>query len=194
MSIAELPLSPVTRRMTAAEFLALPDEQPCELVKGVIVEMNPPSPRHAIVISNLNYLLTTWARTHHSGLAGGHETALQTKSEPDTVRGIDGFYISFARLKGNVLPEGPLLPAPELCIEVRSPSNRWTDLLEKAVEYLKIGVEEVWLVEPTLPPADRFIESHRLDRDPIRFRMGEILTSPSLKEFQMEVGQAFSGI
>ncbi len=93
-----------------------------------------------------------------------------------------------------MLPEGPLLPAPELCIEVRSPSNRWTDLLEKAVEYLKIGVEEVWLVEPTLAPADRFIESHRLDRDPIRFRMGETLTSPSLKEFQMEVGQAFSGI
>jgi Uma2 family endonuclease len=42
--------------------------------------------------------------------------------------------------------ENPLMQAPELCIEVASPSNSRKELREKIDAYLSAGAEEVWIV------------------------------------------------
>ena len=42
--------------------------------------------------------------------------------------------------------ENPLMRAPELCIEVASPSNSRKELREKTEAYLSAGAEEVWIV------------------------------------------------
>jgi Uma2 family endonuclease len=44
--------------------------------------------------------------------------------------------------------ESPLMRAPELCIEVVSPSNSRQELREKIDAYLATGAEEVWIVYP----------------------------------------------
>jgi Uma2 family endonuclease len=44
--------------------------------------------------------------------------------------------------------ENPLMRAPELCIEVVSPSNSRKELTEKTEAYLAAGAEEVWIVYP----------------------------------------------
>jgi Uma2 family endonuclease len=44
--------------------------------------------------------------------------------------------------------ETPLTRAPELCIEVVSPSNSRQELREKIDAYLAAGAEEVWIVYP----------------------------------------------
>ena len=44
--------------------------------------------------------------------------------------------------------ENPLMRAPELCIEVVSPSNSRKELNEKTRAYLAAGAEEVWIVYP----------------------------------------------
>jgi len=50
----------------------------------------------------------------------------------------------------------PLMRAPELCIEVVSPSNSRKELTEKTQAYLAAGAEEVWIVYPR----SRRIEVH----------------------------------
>ena len=42
--------------------------------------------------------------------------------------------------------ETPYSQAPELCVEVVSPSNSKQEMLEKAELYLQAGAEEVWVV------------------------------------------------
>ena len=42
----------------------------------------------------------------------------------------------------------PLMRAPELCIEVVSPSNSRKELSEKTRGYLAAGAEEVWIIYP----------------------------------------------
>jgi Uma2 family endonuclease len=44
--------------------------------------------------------------------------------------------------------ESPLMRAPELCIEVVSPSNSRQEMREKIDAYLATGAEEVWIVYP----------------------------------------------
>jgi len=51
----------------------------------------------------------------------------------------------FIRAHGS---ETPLTRAPELCIEVVSPSNSIKEMAEKRTAYLAAGAEEVWLVYP----------------------------------------------
>jgi Uma2 family endonuclease len=41
--------------------------------------------------------------------------------------------------------ESPLMNAPELCIEVASPSNSTKELQEKVTAYLGAGAQEVWI-------------------------------------------------
>jgi Uma2 family endonuclease len=47
----------------------------------------------------------------------------------------------------------PIIPAPDVCVEVRSPNNS-IDSLEKRDAYLRAGAKEVWICDP-----DRFFDS-----------------------------------
>ena len=38
--------------------------------------------------------------------------------------------------------------APEICVEVQSPSNAWAEMEEKVTPYLAKGAQEVWICEP----------------------------------------------
>jgi Uma2 family endonuclease len=65
----------------------------------------------------------------------------------DGVRVADVAWISDARRAGfgNVTPYPR---APEVCVEILSPSNTWGEMHMKAGLYLQAGAEEVWLVHP----------------------------------------------
>jgi hypothetical protein len=47
----------------------------------------------------------------------------------------------------NVDARGFLLSAPELCVEVMSPSNRWEEMRHKALLYLAAGAQEAWVCD-----------------------------------------------
>jgi Uma2 family endonuclease len=47
------------------------------------------------------------------------------------------------------LPEGgPLVSPPFLCIEILSPDDRMTDVLDRVRDYLDSGVKYVWVIDP----------------------------------------------
>jgi len=78
------------------------------------------------------------------------------------VRGADVLFISHERLK-DASPEGFLDVAPELIVEIMSPSNAWEDVRQKIEEYFGIGVKHVWIVEPI----NRAVQIYR-SRDAVR--------------------------
>ncbi len=77
-----------------------------------------------------------------------NRSGVVTQRGPDTVRGPDVSFCSFARVPKGAEPIGYPAAPPELAFEVLSPSDRWPDLVAKAGEYLKAGVEMVCVVDP----------------------------------------------
>jgi Uma2 family endonuclease len=107
------------------------------------VIMSPPPPfehtcRASQIIRRLNELLP-------SGLALS-ETPVSTA---DGVKVTDAAWISaeyVEELSGD--PPPALIRAPEICVEVVSPSNSEAEIAEKRALYFEAGALEVWLCEP----------------------------------------------
>jgi len=142
-------LASPSKLLTAAEFLRLPDtDQPKELVKGKVVYMNVPYPRHGHYCSEVAFLLKTFVSRHDLGWVFTNDSGVFTERDPDTVRGPDVVYYSYQRVPKGTLPDGYIDAVPELAIEIRSAETRWKNLHKKVGEFLDIGVTNVCVVDP----------------------------------------------
>jgi Uma2 family endonuclease len=84
------------------------------------------------------------------------------RRNPDTVRGPDASFVSSERLAAWEA-RGPFFEgAPDLAVEVLSPSNTRREIEEKVSEYLAAGGREVWVADPEA----RRITVHRPDEGP----------------------------
>jgi Uma2 family endonuclease len=127
--------------LTAEEYGALPDNGvPSELVRGKIVPLYVPTPRHGQICSEVIWIIGRYLDEHDLGHLVGNDSGIITERDPDTVRGADIAFFSYKRVPPGRLPDGYLPVVPELVFEVRSPRDRWGYLLTKAGEYLEAGV------------------------------------------------------
>ena len=134
--------------LTAEEFARLPEDgRRTELVRGEVLEMNVPVPRHGEVCLNLGAALKSYLKTNSVGRVASNDAGILTERNPDSVRGPDLFFISNARLPGRHLPTEYLSMAPEIVFEVLSPTDRWADVFRKTGEYLAAGVEIVCVID-----------------------------------------------
>jgi Uma2 family endonuclease len=132
--------------MTGEELARRPDLH-CELVDGRVVPMPMTGYVHGGCEANLGFFLSLWARQTGRGIVMVGETGLYTRRDPDTVRGTDALFISHERYARR----GPytfLDAIPELVVEVHSPDDRPGESMKKIREYLAIGVDRVWYVDP----------------------------------------------
>ena len=142
-------MATVASIMTADQYAALPDPHgyPTELVKGNLITMAPPRPRHGRICARVAYLLQRFLEDHDSGQVMSNDSGVVTERNPDTVRGADIAYYSYQRVPKGPLPAGLLDVAPELVFEVLSPTERWSDVQIKVAEYLDAGVLAICIVD-----------------------------------------------
>ena len=133
--------------ITGEELLEMGDIGPCELVEGRIIKMSPVKTPHGKYESRLDRILAAYVEEKNLGEVMVGEIGLYTHRDPDTIRGADLLYISHARL-AEATPGGFLDVAPELIVEILSPSDRWGEVRKKLREYFEIGVKVVLIVEP----------------------------------------------
>jgi len=137
------------RRMTLEEFLQLPEEDAykLELVRGLVVREPRPGSRHGQV----SMILGAALHQHVSAQGLGTvliETGYVLSRTEHTLRGPDLSFVSAGRGGSGVLPEGAFQGAPDLAVEVLSPSNRAGEIREKVADYLGAGCSLVWVVDP----------------------------------------------
>jgi Uma2 family endonuclease len=137
--------------LTAEEFMELPetrDGSRQELIRGMIVTMPPPKGRHGVCCSKLNRLIGNHVEAQRLGNTASNDTGWITERAPDTVRGPDVAFWSYQRAPE--VPDGYYEVAPDLAVEVVSPSDTHTRVQEKVRHYLKHGARMVWVVDPEL--------------------------------------------
>jgi Uma2 family endonuclease len=131
------------RRMSEEEFMRLPDDgRKYELVSGKVKEV-PASHKHDVIGVNLAIKFAPYVkgRGYLAGSQAGFRMLTGNIRCPD---------IAFT-LKSR-LPDGPSEGfeafAPDLAIEIVSPSENMTDLWNKVGEYFASGAQQVWLLFP----------------------------------------------
>jgi Uma2 family endonuclease len=135
-------------RMTVAEFEAIAEQLgPCELVRGEVEYLSPAGLPHGFITVNVATLLSGWARRSRRGRVFGGEVGIVTEAAPGTVRGADVAYFSYRRLPKKSEPRGFARVPPELVVEVLGAGHTWRMLVEKAGEYLRMGVDRVWIID-----------------------------------------------
>jgi Uma2 family endonuclease len=102
-------------------------------------------------------------------------------------RASDVYAIRHDRLPDGELPVGHLSIAPELCVEVLSPSDRWPDVLSKVSELLRVGVHEMWVIDPTRRHVHLFLN----DDEPTVLDSGDQLISIALPGLAFAVQELF---
>jgi Uma2 family endonuclease len=177
--------------LTADEFLRHHGGETCvELVRGQVVRYPMPGGPHGLVAGNATALLHNFVREHGLGRVFSNDTFTRTRIREATarLRGPDVAFVRFARLPKGPVPEGPLPVAPDLVIEVRSPSERIPQLTSKATEYLDAGVTAVLVLDPDTESVALFRENEL----PIRMHNGDELTLPDrLPDFAVPVKKYF---
>jgi Uma2 family endonuclease len=176
--------------LTADEFMRLHgSETRVELFRGRVVRYPMPHGPHGYICNNASAIITPFVREHKLGRVFSNDTftRVRLKEPTDTVRGADVAFVSFAKMPPGDVPGGPL-PTPDLVIEVRSPSDRISQLSAKASEYLETGVAVVIVIDPETES----LAAYRENEFPIRMHNGDELTLPDvLPGFAVQVRQFF---
>ena len=105
--------------------------------------MNMPYPRHGQICSKIDRIVGAHTDAHELGHLVTNDSGVVTRRGPDTVRGADVAFYSYARVPPGPFPQGYLPVVPEAVFEVRSPGDRWADAIVKVGEYLSAGVSVV---------------------------------------------------
>jgi Uma2 family endonuclease len=146
--------------LTAEEFAHLPDDgRRYELVRGVLVEMNMPKPRHGQVCGRVQAYVFMFC-DGRLGHVLSNDSGVVTERAPDTVRGADVCFYSYAKVPRGPLGNDYLDVAPDVVFEVLSPDDRALRVMRKTREYLEAGVMAVVIIDPQ----HEEVEIHRLGR------------------------------
>lgn len=131
-------------RLSEEAFLRLPDDgRKYELVDGEVKEV-PAGVRHDIIGMTVGALLRPAARGH--GFVAGSQAGFRMRS--GNLRSPDVSFTRRERFPDGLPPEGFGDFAPDLCIEIISPSEDTQDMARKVQEYFQTGAQRVWQLFP----------------------------------------------
>ena len=132
-------------RLTHADYLTLPEDgRRYEIIAGELVVSPSSTLSHQRVVMNALRLLFAWLAEHPAGEL--FTAPLDVIMANDTVVQPDIVYVTHERL-----PEVAgkwIHGAPDLVVEVLSPSTRARDLTVKRKVYAQFGVREYWVLDP----------------------------------------------
>jgi Uma2 family endonuclease len=134
--------------MTADEYLRTPDDGfRHELQAGRLIAEPQPFPRHAQIQAQLTRILGEFVEKHSLGVVLTEGGFLLNRN-PDTVRGPDVAFVRADRFDAAEAGRSYFRGAPDLAVEVLSPSNRPGDIHAKVADYLAAGARLVWIIDP----------------------------------------------
>jgi Uma2 family endonuclease len=176
--------------MTADELIAIPEDG-CqyELVRGELLKVAPAADDHSRrevrgLIRIGNFVLPRDLGEVYSGDAG-----FLLERNPDTVRSPDIAFVKRERLRPIDEATGYVPGAPDLAIEIVSPSNSAQDIDERVADYLRTGSQLVWVYYPRRQAVRVF----RADRSSIELGPDDTLSGEDvLPGFAMKVSELFA--
>jgi Uma2 family endonuclease len=141
---------------------------------------------HAIVQGNVCFVLRRSSRGRgQAGTEWRFKLSIETEFVPDVA------FVSYERLRtlSDVEADEPPL-APDIAVEIRSPSNRANYNAQKFTTYLRYGAVLVLDVDPK----ERVVHAHAVDGSLRTYRAGEAFAHDAVPWLQFHVDELFEDI
>ena len=135
--------------------------QKVEFINGEVIVQTPAKWRHTKAVLNLLMLLGAYTSKHRLGHIGQEKvliTLTRNDYEPDIV------YFGPEKAQ-SLTPDQMKFPAPDLVVEILSPSTEENDRGVKFLDYAAHGVAEYWIVDPDAEMVEQYVlegEAYRL--------------------------------
>lgn len=174
--------------MTFAQFVALPEQRGLQLIDGRLVQEPSASDRHQGCAVFLTTRLQTHVEAHRIEKV---RASLDVTLTDEVVLQPDVLFLSSRRL--HVSQHHGLTAAPDLAVEILSPSTRRYDLGRKRNLYFQHGCAELWIVDLDAEVVIQHVwgpfgwEERELTR-------GDVLTSTAVAGFALDVARVFAEI
>jgi Uma2 family endonuclease len=126
------------------QFLNLPEGTPCQLIAGKIVMHQSGTPLHQAVLAGLFVPLMQFVKAEKAGQV--FIAPLDVSFDEDNIFQPDILFID--KDNASIIGEKMIEGAPDLVVEVLSPSSAYHDLRTKFRVYEQAGVQEYWIVDP----------------------------------------------
>jgi Uma2 family endonuclease len=132
------------KRLTIEYYKILPEGAPYQLIEGELVMTPAPNPRHQIILGNIVEKIRHFVKGKGIAIFSPVDVYLDDENafQPDLI------FISNERIE--IIKKDGIYGAPDLVIEILSPSTALYDLREKFRVYEKYGVKEYWIVDPEI--------------------------------------------
>ena len=142
-----------------------------ELIRGALCRTTPTGLTHGEIVMNLGGALGNFIKPRRLGRLVGSDSGMLLERDPDTVREPDIAFISAQKLPLNVRLSGYYEGAPDLVVEIVSPSDGPREVYHKARMWISFGVPLVWVVNPE----NRAVEVHRPNQPLLSLTDNDIL-------------------
>ncbi len=144
--------------ITGAQFDAMPYEEGrrWELVNGKLISVSSPTPRHQDIVFEILLAVRRYLEQNNETGGLAYQDVEFALTENDRVRPDVGILLG-ERSTGLNPDKVPIPGAPDIAIEVISPSERASESHDKVLAYLRNGTAEVWQVYPK----SRTVQIHR---------------------------------
>jgi len=160
-----------------------------ELIDGELVEMTPSSSESSRTGMRFGYYLTDHVLPRRLGEVFGTDSGFAVFAGREIVRVSDAAFVRADRIPPAPDNQGFFRLAPDLVVEVVSPSDRASDVYAKMMMWLEAGVQLVWVADP----ATRTIAVYRPDRSSQMLRETDELTGGDvLPQFRLKVATFFA--
>ena len=174
-------------KLTYEDYAKTPDDERWELIDGELFRMPSPNIAHQITSGNLFLRVAPFVQERSLGivLAAPMDVVL---SDTDTVEP-DLLFISRERM--NIVARLNIQGAPDLVVEIHSPSTAQRDLTAKRELYARHGVKEYWPIDPEARTVTVLLLR---DGDFVEvgvYREGDTVASPTLEGFSFQVEEIF---
>ncbi|MEM9390742.1 MAG: Uma2 family endonuclease [Bacteroidota bacterium] len=170
---------------TIEDYLQL-DVELCQLIDGNLVMTPAPNTEHQRIIGKLHILLHPFLGDREEVLLSPIDVFLNKKNiyQPDIV--------FVARENSHLISKRGLEGAPDLIIEVISPSNSFIDRYTKKKAYFKFAVKEYWIVDPANKSLEIYLLSQKNRDEPYSFVVNEgKVTSTIIKNLNFDLRELF---
>ena len=180
------------RLLTAADLAVLPDELPSgpakyELDNGRLIIMAPPGGVHGSRQVRIGGELYQQGERQNHGTAFS-EVGIILWRNPDRVVAPDAAFVTQHSHPLRYSPEGYLETIPELVVEVRSKNDRQSDMEAKVTDFLRAGVQLVWVIDPQA----KTVTVNQLGSATILLQASETLTAGEIiPEFKLALAELF---
>lgn len=178
------------RLYTYDDYLKIDDDNRYELIGGELILVPAPKTIHQRIIRRLIKYLGDFVDGNNMGevLLAPTDVLLSEKEKPQP----DIFFISKERL--NIIKEQHIAGAPDLVIEILSPSTASRDRVEKSKMYYTHGVKEYWLVDPEIETVEILTPGEKYWQIDGTYNNKATLHSPLLTGLEINLKDIFAGL